>query len=607
MRALVTLFMLLLLTACHEPKVETVEGIESNTTQQSGVAIEPIDTSEYNRSSSDSLLEVISDEEWDSLAVRKVLHTFAYGGHATDMQIERWADMSPKSAIEEMLTLNPQNALLSPPQNDENLSTLKTVTDVGNFMYAKRDDSIYFKVSWATPTDSSLWRNWGASVLLRGLNPFASKIGLWETNYHMSANQEVIFYSNIMYAYYEDIMAEHQKGSSYDRVMARASWSHAISKQYGFTNTRYHQNSDRFSLLNEDFAREFHQLFFCNLGEYNPTYHEETTIKNTAKALTGLKNCYADDHFLARCEPDPDHHYSANLEILDREIVGSDISEKMSSLAKVALAHEESLKNLPIYIISSLADDNMNEETKKRIENSWKNLKSKNFLDFIRLYAISTSFHSPDRIKYQSSIDRSVLFWNKLMTDNNALYINGYAYYFLEMNEEGVRPFYLKHNVFGHQTGIESVNSAYSISQMLSNRIKLYDFYCKTVGWKDGEDIYHKRWSSTIPPDDNGGYTKGYVVRWLWNNLIADNLKNYGVLERAHLLALISGKDLGYLLDEENPTRVYSSSELQSEAIESKLKLLEQESIDVDSSAYNINRAMTFIGATPYVFIEEGR
>ena len=29
-------------------------------------------------------LPQVSDEEWDDTAVRKVLHTFAYGGHATD-------------------------------------------------------------------------------------------------------------------------------------------------------------------------------------------------------------------------------------------------------------------------------------------------------------------------------------------------------------------------------------------------------------------------------------------------------------------------------------------------------------------------------------------
>ena len=553
-------------------------------------------------------LESVSNQEWNTLSVRKVLHTFAYGGHTTDTQIATWADMNPQNAIDEMLTLNPQNTLLSPPQSDEDFSTLETLSDVGNFMYLKQDESIYFDVGWQTPNDSSLWRNWGASILLRGLNPFASKIGLWETNYHLSANQEVVFYSNIIYAHYEDIMAEHQKNSSYNKVMAKGTWNHAIAKQYGFSNTRYSQSSDKFYDLNEDFARELHQLFFCNLGEYNPSYHEETTIKNTAKALTGLKNCYADGKFLARCEPDADNHYSSDLEILNSTILGDDISQKMSSLAEVSLAHEESLNNLPIYIISSLADDFMEEETKERVRNSWKNLEGKNFLEFIKMYAISTSFHSSNRIKYQSSIDRSTTFWNKLMTSNQALYINGFTHYFVDsVTDEGVVPFYLKHNVFGHQTGIESVGSAYSIASTISSRIERYDFFCSTTGWKDDEVVYRKKWSETIPPNSDGGYTKGYVVKWLWNHLVADNLKNYGILERGHLLTLISGQDLGYFLDSDNPTKVYNSTELEYTEIADRLLNIEDESIDVDESAYNINRAMTFIGATPYVFIEEGK
>ncbi|WP_114417807.1 hypothetical protein [Marinospirillum perlucidum] len=33
-------------------------------------------------------LERVSDETWDETAVRKVLHLFAYGSHATDAQIQ---------------------------------------------------------------------------------------------------------------------------------------------------------------------------------------------------------------------------------------------------------------------------------------------------------------------------------------------------------------------------------------------------------------------------------------------------------------------------------------------------------------------------------------
>lgn len=42
---------------------------------------------------------------WTETAVRKVLHVFAYGGQASDAQISTWAEMAPRDAIQQMLTL----------------------------------------------------------------------------------------------------------------------------------------------------------------------------------------------------------------------------------------------------------------------------------------------------------------------------------------------------------------------------------------------------------------------------------------------------------------------------------------------------------------------
>lgn len=49
-------------------------------------------------------LPMISDASWTETAVRKVLHIFAFGGHASDSQVQAWADMPPDRAIAEMLT-----------------------------------------------------------------------------------------------------------------------------------------------------------------------------------------------------------------------------------------------------------------------------------------------------------------------------------------------------------------------------------------------------------------------------------------------------------------------------------------------------------------------
>jgi hypothetical protein len=51
---------------------------------------------------------------WNESAVRRVLHTFAYGGYATDQQITTWSNMVPETAIQQMLTFDRLNPQLSP-------------------------------------------------------------------------------------------------------------------------------------------------------------------------------------------------------------------------------------------------------------------------------------------------------------------------------------------------------------------------------------------------------------------------------------------------------------------------------------------------------------
>jgi hypothetical protein len=60
----------------------------------------------------------VNGVDWNTTAVRRVLHTFAYGGFASDAQIQTWADMTPQMAIAEMLTFAPANDRLSPPEPD---------------------------------------------------------------------------------------------------------------------------------------------------------------------------------------------------------------------------------------------------------------------------------------------------------------------------------------------------------------------------------------------------------------------------------------------------------------------------------------------------------
>ncbi|MSR14030.1 MAG: hypothetical protein EXR86_05570 [Gammaproteobacteria bacterium] len=59
-------------------------------------------------------LTTVDNKTWDTTAVRKVMRTFAFGGHASDAQIKIWADTLPSVAITEMLNFTEHNLLLSP-------------------------------------------------------------------------------------------------------------------------------------------------------------------------------------------------------------------------------------------------------------------------------------------------------------------------------------------------------------------------------------------------------------------------------------------------------------------------------------------------------------
>ena len=60
-------------------------------------------------------LDTIKSRDWGETPVRKILQAFAWGGLASDAQIEAWAAMSPEAAVVEMLTFDAVNPALSPP------------------------------------------------------------------------------------------------------------------------------------------------------------------------------------------------------------------------------------------------------------------------------------------------------------------------------------------------------------------------------------------------------------------------------------------------------------------------------------------------------------
>ena len=87
----------------------------------------------------------------------------------------------------------------------------------------------------------------------------------------MVANLDAMVMPKQLVGYYDSIMKALEEDKPYQDVMTVAATSSAIATQYGHVKNRF-RNGECF--CNEDFAREYYQLFFGVLGEYDPDYHE---------------------------------------------------------------------------------------------------------------------------------------------------------------------------------------------------------------------------------------------------------------------------------------------------------------------------------------------
>lgn len=407
-------------------------------------------------------IPLISNSDWNETAVRKVLQVFAFGGFASDKQITAWANQSPKAAIVQIISFNTTNQYLSPAENKDKLdsvdgsllglSKLWSSSSAQN-LYAPDLRDRFEKDDWNSPKDV-----WLSAVNKRGLNPVRQRIGLLETNYHMVANLDASVNNRQMYEHYDSIMANLAADVPYQTVLADAAASAAIATQYNHKENKF---IDAKFEGNEDFGREFHQLFFNILGTDDSTYHEVTTVKNTAKALTDMrveKITEGDKTFSSeKVTMGTEYHFPSHLEILKQNINGSNAKEKLNALAEHAIKHPESVDNLPVKIVRLLADDTLTDANTKIIKQIWAELPEKNLLQFLRTYAISTAFHSDSRTKFWSSIERNVLFTNLVTLNNNEAYLNYYSPS-NALNSEGITLFRPVHNVFGHQTGLEAAS-----------------------------------------------------------------------------------------------------------------------------------------------------
>jgi|AntRauTorckE6833_2_1112554.scaffolds.fasta_scaffold04285_3 hypothetical protein len=569
-------------------------------------------------------LERVSDEIWDETAVRKVLHLFAYGGHASDAQIQTWADQPPHHAIEEILYMGEFHPKLSPVQIAGATGEKGTLKGLSEFWSSAHAENLvnadsrenYTLDAWRAPE-----RIWTKAAHTPGLNPARQKIGFYLTNYHLAANQDAGVTRHQIVDYYDEIMKAVAAGLSFDQVLTRAAAHAAIAVQYNHKDNHFDGGTYQ---VNEDFAREYFQLFFGILSDRNGNddYHENTNIPNMARLLTEMqpKERRGPDSATMTYE-----HYKIGspLEILHQSITASNAQDALEQLGPYALQHPGSLKNLPIIIVQWLADDSLSDypERQQRIRDYWVSLEEKNLMTFLKGYATSTDFHTAERIKYYSTFDRSLILANRMVTDVQDAVRNIYDPQG-SINSSGFNVFRPHHNVFGAQTGEDAYGSSEYFLRTFNRFTRDSWRFSRTTRHQDDTLVWEKDWSDALPAAKSGYScpTAKVVGEWLWQRFVADNLKYFGPLERVQVYALINnGKDAAGTWHEAYVGGVtydsqFTEAELsedgglheyyQHQANACVFTSTQDERLEV---ADHLGKAVNFIANTPYMFFQEGR
>lgn len=574
----------------------------------------------------------ISDAAWDETAVRQVLQVFAFGGFATDAQILAWADMPPADAIKEMLTFDTVNEKLSPPdpaiampltRANGSLRCLSQLFARNNPDNAirERERAGYAVDQWAAPS-----KTWWMASHVRGLNPVRQRIGLFETNYHMAVSQNAGVTNRQLITYYDGIMTALARGDAYQDVLQSAALTAAIAQQYHHATNVYKDGKFQ---GNEDFGREYHQLFFGIVGRYDDAYvdpktnyHELVAIPNTAKALTGMSLGKTDATTDQITYGDHDH-WQGTLDILEHPIDGNTTKERLAALSPLAIATPESLDNLPVNTIRTLADDLLDPESTDsgvqarvvKVRKIWAGMAKKNLLEFLRKYAISTAFHDAARVKYWTSIERNLLVVNQLSVGNAEAYLDEYSPAGFTGSED-VSVFRPAHDVFGGQTGREAAVTADVFRNAYNRSVDASWSLTRVDETTNGNTVWTKAWAPLVPKDSGGKVRVKATAEWLWQRFFADGLANFGTLERAHLYAILaSGTDLAYWIDPSNPTQVYSKDDLEtSMTLKTQVAGAEQALIRLDdpdpkvasNAGYRLSLAVNFMSSLPYMFAQQG-
>jgi len=605
----------------------------------------------------------LTASQWNENAVRKVLHTFAYGGFASEEQIREWSHMPAKLAIAEILTFEPINSKLSPAEDaSENYAgSLKDLQEFWGTQLATspvnldkwRQYSFLTTQADGTTTNLStqnLKNTWMQATNTHGVNPFLHKVGMYLTNYQMSIRVSKTraamfrkFYDQVLI----DLARSGRGEINYFDLLANGASSAAVSRAYRHMYNRYVNN--RF-YGNDDFAREFHQLFFKIQGvtetgtteKPGQAYHENITIEHTAWLLTGMNLTRQDNAFGSTDSNDwllfPIDFYSSNnvynhhkpcLEIYNSaeqtpNVCGATAKDKLFSLAQIAGYHPESLDNMPVVLIDHFADDNIDDTKRAIIRQAWKEHEPKDLLSFLQDYAVSKTFHHHGTFKFHNAFDRNLIVLNKNTLSNEESFSRKTSL-FGQMRIEGAEIFHPAHDVFGGQTGLQAANNpnifkaAYSRNVLNPNVLgEVERSYTDAAG---NIKVWSKNWGS-IAPYKHGAFQVKHVAAWLWERFISDGEINFDLQAKAQVYAMLArGLDFGYLASITYPGIYTADQSFSSDEIKNtpdlhdlyhtiKMGVIELENSDPvirKQANANMGLAVNFITATPYVFALEGK
>lgn len=595
-------------------------------------------------------LEPVSAAAWSERHVRRVLHAFANGSQASDARIAAWARMAPEQAVAEMLNFQPVHLGLSPTgEGYPGVGRCRSLRALMDF-WSSDDPANPMRVAnrpWyatlaqeqAIASPLHLYLAWTRVMHSPGCNAFLHKTALYLTNYHAAISVQNSG-PTLMRAYYDDTVDALVNGADFVALMTGAAAHAALARAYGHMDNRFDMRGDFQG--NDDFAREYFQLLFGIQGvTEDPLYHENVTIEHNAWLLTGMALDavpYAwDSEFLldwlvapiefsnhfddaGRLILNRSRHHGARfggsscLEILRADICGGTALEKLEALGPVAAAHPESLAATPLKFIRFFADDRIDPEEAADLRQAWLEADF-DLLAFLRAYAASTRFHGPGAVKVRNAFDRNLLIHNLNQLDaeqfDAELFFEGPI---LRMFEQGALVFAPTRDVFGGQTGADVANDRFAFKQAWDANVTNPAFLARPEATYQPAPgrmpvTWRRDWGAVIPADSQGSYTVAAVADWLWARFVNDGGAHFDPVARAQVHALLAtGYDLGLLLEEEDPARVYTLEDATGGEAALASAVLGAMVMDLDSAAGNerVGLAVNFITALPWTFAMEG-